>query len=257
MIRDKVIVVTGATSGIGVLIARRFAAKGAIPVLCGRSEQRLAAAAASISGRCGSRRLDVTDNEAVQAVMDSVLREFGRIDVLINNAGFGLFKTFADSTVQEFESMMDTNYMGLVRCTKAVLPSMLDNRSGHIINIASLAGKLATPKSSGYSASKHAVVGLTDALRQEVRGRGIFVSAVNPGPIDTPFFDQADPDGSYVKNVSWLMLKPEKVADRIVHLVEKPRAELDLPWLAAAGARLYRLFPRLADRIAGPMLNKK
>ena len=226
-------------------------------MLCGRSEHKLAEAAAAIPSRSGIRVFDMGDNAAVEAAFDSIRQEFGEIDVLVNNAGFGLFKTFEDTALQEFESMMDTNYMGIVRCTKAVLPGMLARSSGHIINIASIAGKLATPKSSGYAASKHAVLGLTNALRLELAGTGIRVSAVNPGPIDTPFFQQADPDGAYVKNIGWFMMKPEKVADRIVRLVEHPRPEVTLPWLGAAGVKLYGLFPRLADRIAGPLLNKK
>src|SRR5690606_14399525 len=135
------------------------------------------------------------------------------------NAGFGIFETFRDAPLDHFEAMMDTNYMGTVRCTKAVLPSFLARGAGHIVNVASIAGKLGTPKSTGYTATKHAVLGFTNALRLELRGTGVTVSAVNPGPIDTPFFEIADPDGGYVRNVRWFMLKPEKVAARIVKVI--------------------------------------
>ncbi|MGN7457385.1 SDR family NAD(P)-dependent oxidoreductase [Paenibacillus pasadenensis] len=255
--KNKIVVLTGASSGIGALTAGHLVRAGAMPVLCGRNEERLRQAAAAAGGRCATRVLDVTDDRSVEETFRSVLAEFGRIDVLINNAGFGLFKRFDETPLEEFRSMMETNYMGIVRCTQAALPAMKAQGSGHVINVASIAGKLATAKSSGYSASKHAVLGLTNALRQELAGSGIAVSAVNPGPIDTPFFEQADPDGAYVRNIGWIMMKPDRVARRIAGLVERPRDELDLPWLLAAGTRLYQLFPGIASRIAGPMLNKK
>lgn len=257
MITNKIVAITGASSGIGALTAYHLAQRGAVPVLCGRNEDRLRAAAERIGTRCGTRRVDIADDRSVDAAFRSIQEEFGRIDVLINNAGFGLFKRFEDAPLEEFQAMMNTNYMGMVRCIKAVLPDMRERGSGHIINVASIAGKLATPKSSGYAASKHAALGLTNALRQELSGSGIYVSAVNPGPIDTPFFEQADPEGSYTRSIGWLMMKPDKVAQRIAGLVDKPRPELDLPWALAAGTKLYQLFPRIADRIAGPMLNKK
>jgi hypothetical protein len=159
--------------------------------------------------------------------------------------------------VENFEQMMDTNYMGVVRCTKAVIPHMLKQGSGHIVNIASLAGKIGTAKSTSYTATKHAVLGFTNSLRMELSEQGIQVSAVNPGPIDTPFFSQADPSGSYVKNVSWFMMKPEYVVKRIIRLIERRRAELDLPKTASMGIKLYQLLPRTVDRLFGGLLNRK
>ena len=137
------------------------------------------------------------------------------------------------------------------------MPSFLARGGGHIVNVASIAGKIGTPKSTGYTASKHAVLGLSNALRLELAGTGVAVTAINPGPIDTPFFALADPDGTYVNNVRWFMLKPEKVASRIVKAIESRKAEVDLPLAAAAGVKLYQLFPRLADKLVGPLLNRK
>ena len=260
MLKDKIVWITGAGSGIGAETAKQLAARGAVPILTGRNEERLgktAADIADIGGRCGVYRLDVTDNDQVQDVARRIEEEFGPVDVLVNNAGFGIFEMFRDAPLDHFEAMMDTNYMGMVRCTKAVLPSFLKRRTGHVVNIASIAGKLATPKSTGYSASKHAVLGFTNALRLELKGTGIAVSAVNPGPIDTPFFEIADPEGHYVRNVRWFMMRPEKVASRIVKVIETRRAEVDLPLAAAIGVRLYRLFPRIGDKVAGTILNRK
>ncbi len=255
--QDKIVIITGASSGIGALMAHMFAERGAVPVLAARSETKLAEAAARIRGPHGTYALDVTSAEQVEDVMGRILREYGRIDILINNAGYGVFDSFVNAPLREFENMMDVNYMGTVRCTKAVLPSMLKRGNGHIVNIASMAGKIGSAKSSGYSATKHAVLGLTNCLRQELVGSGVSLTAVNPGPIDTPFFDIADPSGSYVKNVKWFMLKPEQVAERVLQAIERRTPEVNLPFTAAAGVKLYQLFPRLFDRIGYKLLNKK
>lgn len=201
--------------------------------------------------------MDVTDNNEIRQVIRRIYEEFGTIDVLLNNAGFGLFETFAEAEVERFESMMDTNYMGTVRCAKAVLPYMRHQGFGHIINVASMAGKISTPKASGYAATKHAVLGLTNAMRAELAPMGITVSAVNPGPIDTPFLQAADPGGTYFNNVRRFMMTPQQVADAIVKIIERKTLEVDMPLSAAIGIRLYGLFPRLADRVAGRWLNRK
>ena len=257
MLKDKVIMVTGASSGIGAVISEMLSARGAFVILAGRSTERLQEAASRLSGPHELVEMDVRDSERVQEMFQSIIKRHGRIDVLVNNAGYGVFENFLEMPEEKFSDMMDVNYMGIVRCSQAVLPDMLRRRDGQIVNIASMAGKIGTGKSTAYSASKHAVLGLTNSLRQELRGTGITISAVNPGPIDTPFFKLADPSGGYVKNVSWFMMKPEYVAERIVKLIERRKEEIDLPRLAAAGIRLYQLFPRLADRISYRWMNKK
>lgn len=238
-------------------MAIRLAERGAIPVLTGRNVERLKEISAAIKGKNAYYSMDVTDNEQVKKTIDAVIAKYGKIDVLLNNAGYGQFEDFMSMPVESFEKMMDTNYLGIVRCTKAVIPHMAKQRSGHIVNIASLAGKLGTAKSTSYTATKHAVLGFTNSLRMELRGQGIQVSAVNPGPIDTPFFSLADPSGSYVKNVSWFMMKPEYVVKGIIRLIERRKAELDLPKSAALGIKLYQLLPRTIDRLFGSLLNRK
>ncbi|CAG7647574.1 SDR family NAD(P)-dependent oxidoreductase [Paenibacillus allorhizosphaerae] len=253
----KIAVITGASSGIGALMAQMLAARGAIPILMARSERKLAEVAGTIKGTHDVYVLDVTSADQVAQTMEKVIAGHGRIDILINNAGYGVFEPFVTASLDEFEQMMDVNYMGTVRCTKAVLPHMLKRGSGHIVNIASMAGKIGSAKSSGYSATKHAVLGMTNCLRQELVGTGVHLSAVNPGPIDTPFFDKADPSGNYVKNVKWFMLKPERVAAQVLAAIERRIPEVNTPLMAASGVKLYQLFPRLFDRIAYKLLNKK
>ncbi|MBP1993369.1 SDR family NAD(P)-dependent oxidoreductase [Paenibacillus eucommiae] len=256
-IQNKVVVITGASSGIGAKMAETFAAKGAIPVLTARSITKLQENASQLSGEHAIFRMDVTDSLQVADTVKLIIEKYGRIDILINNAGFGVFENFLDTPLEQFEDMMNVNYMGIVRCTKAVLPYMLKAGSGHIVNVASIAGKLATAKSSGYTATKHAVLGLTNSLRQELVGTGVSLTAINPGPINTPFFERADPAGTYVKNISWFMLKPEKVVAEIIKAIERNRAEKNMPPIAGFGAKLSQLFPRTFDWFAYRMLNKK
>ncbi|NHN30280.1 SDR family NAD(P)-dependent oxidoreductase [Paenibacillus agricola] len=257
MLSGKVVVVTGASSGIGAAMVKELSKRGAIPILMARSEDKLGGIAAELAGEHGLYPLDVTSNKQVQDTMASVINRFGRIDVLINNAGYGVFDKLTDASVDEMSEMMNVNYMGTVRCIKAVLPAMLEARSGHIINIASLAGKIGSAKSSGYSATKHAVLGFTNSLRQELMGTGVKLSAINPGPIDTPFFDRADPSGQYIKNIKWFMLKPEKVVGTIIRTIERGTPEVNMPWVAGFGAKFAILFPRIFEKVAYRMLNKK
>ncbi|MFD1772423.1 SDR family NAD(P)-dependent oxidoreductase [Paenibacillus rhizophilus] len=256
-LKGKIAVITGASSGIGALTARLLGQRGAIPVLLARSEDKLKTAAEGITGGYGLYRCDVSRSGEVEETFAKIIAAYGRIDILLNNAGYGRFGDFTEMPVEEFNEMMNVNYMGVVRCTKAAVPHMLERGSGQIVNVASMAGKIGTSRAAAYTASKHAVLGFTNALRQELRHSGITVSAVNPGPIETDFFNLADPSGDYVKNVGGFMMSPQYVAEKIVKLMEKDKEELDLPRLAAAGIRLYGLFPRLADKLTYKMLNRK
>jgi short-subunit dehydrogenase len=253
----KVAVITGAAGGVGAALGEAFARMGAAVVLTGRSMEKLNGVAGKINGLTDTVVLDVSNPEAVEETVKRIMTQFGRIDIWVNNAGYGIFQTFRDASLDDIADMMDVNYMGTVRCTKAVLPHMLEAGRGNIVNIASMAGKIATAKTAGYSASKHAVLGFTNTLRQELQGTGVTVTAINPGPIDTPFFDRADPGGGYVKSVGFFMLKAGQIADAAVKAIRLNKAEVDLPFSAALGIKLYQLFPRLADRWFMRYLNKK
>jgi short-subunit dehydrogenase len=254
----KTAVITGASSGIGAAVARLLYEHGAVLVLTARSVDKLEALAAELGPRAHAIRMDVTDEDGVRAAFDSIFGTFGNIDILINNAGFGWFETVAEASPDSFRRMMDVNYFGLVRCTQLVLPHMLARRSGHIVNVASIAGKMGTAKSAGYSATKHAVLGFTNALRQELYGTGVYVTAVNPGPVETAFFDIADPQGGYVTKVQRMMVTADRVAREMVQAIERRKAEVNVPgWLGWA-ARFNLLLPvSLVNAIAVRFLKLK
>lgn len=255
-LKNKVIFITGASTGVGLELAKRLAQQEAKIILTARNEEKLQKAKLT-TGISDSYLLDVTSESQINETVEKVIKKYGRIDFLINNAGFGIFKEVVEMNIEEVIEMMDVNYFGIVRCTKAVLPHMIDRNEGHIINIASVAGKIATAKAAAYSASKSAVIGFSNGLRAELANSSINISVINPGPIDTPFFNRADPSGKYVENVKWFMLKPEEVVDQVIKVMKNKKAELTLPYLANIGVMLNQLFPVLFNEIIGKHLNKK
>jgi short-subunit dehydrogenase len=255
--KNKIVVITGASSGIGAWMAQELSRLGAVVILIARSEQKLHQTAAFMQGKHECMVTDITSSEQVFAVTRQIIHTYGKIDILINNAGFGVFENFNQAKLETLEQMMDVNYMGTVRCTKAVMPYMLAAKSGHIVNIASLAGKIGTAKSSGYSASKHAALGFTNSLRQELKGTGIIITAVNPGPIDTPFFEQADPSGAYANKIKSYMLRPEHVGQAVLRAIIKRKMEINLPVLYGWAAKFILVFPWISNKIIYKFLNNK
>jgi short-subunit dehydrogenase len=257
----KNIIITGASSGLGEKIAYEVAKNGGRPILIARRIEQLRTISEAIerqySVTCPYFQLDIQKIEEIEEIMQRIADEVGSIHVLINNAGFGVFDHVVDINLDEMKSMFELNVFGLIVATKAVLPRMLENNEGHIINVASQAGKLATPKSSVYAATKHAVLGFTNSLRMELMKTNIHVTAVNPGPIRTKFFDTADKSGSYVKNVERYMLEPDFVAKKIVDAINSSKREINVPGWMNAGSMLFQLFPAFLEKTAGKAFFKK
>lgn len=260
-LKEKNIVITGASGGIGAEIARLCAERGANLALMARSLDKLQLLKKELEARHGIRvyvhQLDVAQTDMIENVFLAVKKEMGTIDILVNNAGFGIFREAHEAVVEEIKNMFNVNVVGLMACTKMVLPEMRERHGGHIINIASQAGKIATPKSSVYSATKHAVLGYTNSLRMEVSDFNVFVTAVNPGPIATNFFEIADEKGTYVKNVQRYMLQPEYVARKVVDAMLTPTREINLPRWMNMGSIVFALFPRMFERIGKRAFDKK
>ena len=198
------------------------------------------------------------DNELHRAAVAAWLAALPPVDVLINNAGFGLFKEATACNDAENSAMLRLNVLAAMQISAALLPPMQARGSGQLIFIASQAGKIATPKAAVYAASKHALLGYANALRLELRGSGITVTTVNPGPMATPFFDTADPDGSYQEKLgSFWLLDPERIAALTVAAIDKNVREINRPRLMEIAARLYPLAPLLGDWLTVKFFNRK
>lgn len=257
----KRVMITGASMGLGKEIAFEVARRGGTPILISRSSEKLQALSRELEDRfhviAPFYQIDVGDITSIKHGFELILTKEKSVDVLINNAGFGIFSYFEEMDIEEAEEMFAVNVLGLMACTKAVLPKMLEQKHGHIINIASQAGKLATPKSSVYAATKHAVIGFSNSLRMEVAPHRIHVSAVNPGPIQTNFFERADKTGTYEQNVAKWLLSADTVAKKVVDLIEKPKREVNLPRLMNSASTLYQLFPTLVEKLGKKQFNQK
>ncbi|SER47435.1 SDR family NAD(P)-dependent oxidoreductase [Salipaludibacillus aurantiacus] len=260
-LHNERVIITGASSGIGKEMAIEVAARGGEPVLLARSVDKLEHLSRHIYENTGVKapyyKLDVTSSTAIKSTFNHIFKEAAKPTTLINNAGFAIFDYAENATEKDIEDMFRVNVFGTIACTQAAIPYMKENNYGQVIFIASLAGKMATPKASVYSATKHAVLGFANALRMEMKETPVHVSVVNPGPVRTNFFQTADSTGDYEKNVEKMMLEPDYVSSKIVKLVVKPKREINLPGWMGTGAKLYQLFPGVVEKLAGKRLNRK
>ena len=218
----KVAVVTGGSRGIGFATAEALLTEGASVVISGSSGNHLDAAVkrlASHAGRVSAVQADVRSYEDVKTLMATAVKEFGGLDILINNAGVGVFKPVAETTVEEWHRVLDTNLSGVFYCCHAALPYMKQRSGGWIINISSLASKNAFVNGGVYCASKSALNAFSETLMQEVRYDGIRVAYVLPGSVNTGF-------GGLSNTKSEWALMPEDVALAVVDLVAFPARSL-------------------------------
>lgn len=221
-LKNLVIVITGASSGIGLECAKLFAQQGAKLVLMARSPEKLQAAEKSVREFCAdvmALPLDVTDEVAVENAFGVIAERVGPVDILINNAGTGFATDLSTCTMEDFRRIFETNVTGVFLCTRSVLPSMKKRKSGHIINISSVVGKVANPNAPLYCASKHALNGYTSGLQQQVAADKIRVSLVSPASTDTAYWDGRPVDRSK-------FLAPAEVAAVIHFVASQPEGVL-------------------------------
>jgi short-subunit dehydrogenase len=244
-LRGKSVVITGASSGIGKAAALEMARRGARVVLAARRTEQLetvAAACRALGVEATAVATDVTRPEDCRRLIASA----GHVDVLVNNAGFGIFDTIAEANDDDLRSMMDTNYFGALHCVRAVLPQMLERRGGTIVNVASIAGIMGYARMGGYSATKFAIIGMTEALRDEVVDRGVRVAMVCPGTTETEFFATAE--RQKMPGASRLLpsVTPERVARAVCDAAEDGRYRRILPYFAHVYMRMKEVSPRFA-----------
>ena len=252
--KGKVVIVTGASSGIGEATAREFAKEGAKVVLAARRVDRLESLAKEIVAMGGGAealvvQADLSKLEDIQALISKTLEKYGRIDVLVNNAGFGRLDWLENlDPVKDIQSQFDVNVLGVIQTTRQALPIMIKQRSGHVINMCSMAGLVATPTYTIYAACKHAVHGFSEALRREVKPWGIDVSMIYPGGVTTEFGAHAGiKRKTNATTPRFMLLTAEQVGQTVVKLVRSPRAMLIIPWLWSFTVWMNRNLNGLVD----------
>jgi len=250
-LRDRTAIVTGASTGIGRETARLFARAGANVVLASRNAERLAQVAQELQayrGRSLAVPTDVTDSQAVEAMVRRAAEEFGSVDILVNNAGLGLYARLAEGSMENVRYLFEVNVFGALNCIRAVVPYMKQQRRGQIINVSSLAGKIAAPYEGAYAATKFALTAISDALRLELFDYGITVISVYPGPIETPFRENA------LKEIELPAASPVvrhipavRVAEAIVKAARHERAEVYVTCFNRLAVALKGISPRFID----------
>ena len=228
-IQDKVVLITGASSGIGEATARILAAQGARVLLGARRTDRLARLVAQINAEGGSaaaRALDVTRRDDVQAFADHAREAFGRIDVIVNNAGVMPLSPLAALKVDEWDRMIDVNIRGVLHGIAAVLPAMQAQGNGHVVNVSSIGGLYVVPTAAVYCATKYAVRAISDGLRQE--SDSIRVTCVYPGVVTSELADTITDAGAAeaMRAFRRIALQPEAIANAIAHAIGQP-ADVD------------------------------
>jgi clavulanate-9-aldehyde reductase len=228
-VKDKVVIITGATSGIGEATAKLLAQEGAITVLAGRREDRLEDLKSEIE-KSGGQTLavstDVTNHDSIRAMVEKTMGTYGKIDILFNNAGVMLLGPVIEADVTDWQRMIDTNLFGLIWCTHAVLPHMVKQGSGHILQTSSVAGRTATMGSAVYNLTKWGVNGFTEALRQELVPHKIRTTLIEPGAVATELREHITHQETKKSTEEWAesirQLESEDIAEAVLYAVTQP-----------------------------------
>ena len=236
-LNDQVVLITGASSGFGAAAARLFAQEGCKIVLAARRIERLEELASEIRSKGGDAlvlAVDVTQPSQIEAMVEAAVDHYHRIDILFNNAGFGRLDWFEVlDPIKDIQAQIAVDLLGVIWTARAVLPQMYRQGSGHIINMSSIAGWVAPPLYTVYSAAKFGVRGFTEALRREAAPFGVKVSAIYPGGAATEFQKHVGQNKAKkrFRTPGWLALSAEDVARAVVRLAKRPRRSLILPWM--------------------------
>ena len=261
--RDNVVVITGASSGIGAELARQLSAQGAKLVLAARNTDLLQAVRDSCANAAEVRvvRCDVNDKAQCKHLMDESVRAFGRIDTLINNAGIGMHAYFEDLTDPDLiDDIMRVNLLGSVYCTYFALPYIRKTR-GRIVAVSSLTGKSGVPSRTGYAASKHAMAGFFDSLRIELAGTGVTVTVAYPGFVDTGIGERAlGPDGLPLGDRAFMregVMTTEECCRLIIATAAARKREIVMTFRARLAQWVKLIAPGAVDKMALAMITKR
>ena len=257
---NKVVIITGASSGIGRATALAFAREGATTILVSRSEEKLEKVANEIRLFNPSTLViptDVSLQEKVHAMVEKVLAECGRVDILVNNAGSAFVGPINhEKFVEDTKKMMAVDLYGTVYCTKEVLPIMQRQGRGHIVNMSSVVGRKAFPHFAGYSISMHAITAFSDALRQELHGSGIYVSIIHPALTQTALLSHVNPADMPPPFRRFTPISVESVAEALLRGINKKQYRIIVPFQPKMLLLADAISPRLGDLIVRLMPNR-
>ena len=199
---------------------------------------------------------DVSNKTEVINLGRKVINTFGRVDILVNNAGFGIFGKVQDQSIEQIESITATNYYGMIYCTKVFLDSMLYNKSGHIVNVASVAASFGVPGLAAYCGSKYAMLGFSESLYHELYGTGVGITVVSPIAVKTNFFNNKSFGGKMPNYVGYA-LDPKTVSNAIMKAANSPRLEIIVPFFIRAGVWLKQTLPYIINPVVGAAFRRK
>ncbi|WP_299292813.1 SDR family oxidoreductase [Nitrosopumilus sp.] len=250
--KNKTVLITGASSGIGKVTAIEFAKLGANIVLVARSKEKLEKVENELK-KFNVKTLicicDVSNKENVIEMSKAVFEKFNSIDILVNNAGFAIYDSVKELSIEDIESQMKTNYFGMIYCVKTFLPIMLNRKSGHIVNVASLAASFGLPGIASYCASKFAMLGFSEGLKHELKDTGVGITVVSPIMVRTEFFDH--PSFEKMPKYSPTSLDPKTVAKAILRASNSSRLEITVPSVSRIAVWLKHTFPFFINPIMG------
>ena len=257
--KNKVVVITGASSGIGEATAEQFAKKGANIVLVARRKEKLEQVEKNLS-KYSTKILvqvcDVSDKEQVKQMSEKVIDTFSKIDVLVNNAGFVIYGKVEELSIEDIESQMQTNYFGMINCTKYFLPYFLKQNFGHMVNVASVGGSFGVPGIASYCATKFAMLGFSEGLHHELHETNVGVTVVGPIMVRTCLFDHPS-FKNFTKFATGISLSSETVAKAIIKASDSSRLEIGVPSFVRIGIWFKQTFPFLINPIIGNRFRKQ
>ena len=250
-LRGRVVLLTGASGGIGRATARRLAGEGARLALLGRNEAPLRAVEAEVLALGGEAIVvpgDVRSSADASRAVGATVARFGALDALVNNAAVGMLRRLDAAADEEVAELFEANVVGVWRMTRAALPELV-GRGGVIVNVASIAGRVGVPRYSFYGATKAALIAMSESWRRELRSQGVRVATVIPAAVHGEFLDRLGRGLALGAGPAGVVLRPEQVANAIAGALRRPRAEIYIPWWNRWMAALDAVVPGLSDHV--------
>lgn len=257
--KDQIIAITGASSGIGKQAAVDFSYNGAKTViLISRNIMKLNQVKKNLNPDCNVEiySCDVSNKKMVYDIAQTIMEKIGAIDILVNNAGIGIYGKVIDQTIEDIEKVTSTNYLGMIYFTKSFLPSMIKNKRGHIVNVASLAASFGIPCMAAYCGSKFAMLGFSESLSYELKHTNVGVTVVSPIAVKTNFFDNESFRGKIPHKLGYV-LDPKTVSKAILKAAYSKRIEIVVPFFVRSAVWLKHTFPYLINPIVSSSFKDK